>query len=1326
MAQDNLWSNGGQLLDFNDPQGPMSACSLPTGNDYTGTPAQYSQNAQYDETGKLLFFVVDGNIYDQAGYLMADNDADPQNCRNCLVKGLQEILITPMPGTCDKYFIIGGNTVGEYNSLGYSVLDLSKPSLYYPDRKGAVWDLADVDQAVPNMADQMQAYSLGITTPQVDLACTCVLGSTGTTATRSKNAHLCLLDGPANAEPRTLFVETASYYKYGSISNQGIAPLQWFRSFGNSPDDDVLVWSGANAVSKGSTDGVVRLARTVNNHAYPLNDPNNISIEISQVTFTGIQVTDQVLASINTDLTSSHQGAGTVHGLAFSPSGRYLYFAQASVPYIGYIDMLDASYTVHDLVAQLGLSGMNAFGYGQIACNKGPGGVGWSMYFPSASGIGCLNDIENPGSPTFTWTASVSAGTTPLAPPPNSILSTAETPGWNQYLMDKQNYRDQQIPNLQRQECCQDNERIPEASHLNDFSGTTTQADPWTPDDNELTDPILCPAPPGSTGFVGHAYFEQDYIVHTGARLYVQDMDWRFAPTARLIIERGAFVKFTNCLLQGTLDENCEPRRWPGIRVEGNTTASQFPMVNGAQGYLYLANTTVANAVVGVWCERESGNYPAGGYAGGIVRAYSSTIKNCLTGVRIANYPNSQHSSFTTTTFITDTDRPDLAPPYANALISNTRIVYFNNCSFLNQSGDPALMNGIGVLAFNGQVNVNGGTIDNLTYGVVNVAGALAPSTVNNVHFTRNVWGIHDLATSYSRYTNNQFDVPGDGNTMIPSVGMYLWQPQGYTIERNTFTGDGNSQNVGIYFKGISPLLDPNSWVYTDNQIYNNTFTGLYAGSIVKDIHRNGGYGKIDAGLSLFCGDFTDNIYDIALLESSIIKPDQGYPNQQLSGNRFLTTANCTNSWDWNLDPAWNHVQGWYNDMHLNVFRNDDPVCDVQCEWPDFADIPVGTSDGGGIWTANGACGDGLLDHEHTIPGDVLIYHLAKSQLDAALDAYNGNLDAGEKPDLIDLLIKQEPPLPSSTLRNTLLANSPLSDEVMVTMLKREPAMDPWHLTQVLVANVKLNPGVISLAKELLSPFYFGVVDDAQEGSGADWKQLMEQEIEQRRREKAQALASLGYMYGTDSTYEGGVDSLRLLLATDTDPDYTQVRTAMYISDGDWSAAETELTGPAERLNGWQTYTDLWKAGADHDGQWDQLTGSEVDVLDQHMRAGGAGAAMAGGILFSHHFTEYVPEVQFPREGPAPRLVPATSVATKARPALALYPNPASTEAYLTWPVEQKGDEIQIMDAQGRILLVHQAEENGVSRLDLSKLPAGLYKVYLNGSGLSVSFSIVR
>lgn len=74
----------------------------------------------------------------------------------------------------------------------------------------------------------------------------------------------------------------------------------------------------------------------------------------------------------------------------------------------------------------------------------------------------------------------------------------------------------------------------------------------------------------------------------------------------------------------------------------------------------------------------------------------------------------------------------------------------------------------------------------------------------------------------------------------------------------------------------------------------------------------------------------------------------------------------------------------------------------------------------------------------------------------------------------------------------------------------------------------------------------------------------------------------------------------------------------------------------------------------------------------------------------SNHCTDYLPEVQFPRERPEQRRVPLATGAEVARPAMALYPNPASTEAYLKWPVEEKGSLIQVMDAQGRIPLEHQ------------------------------------
>lgn len=106
MAQDKLWSNGGQLVDGNDPLTPAFPCAFPTN---AGMNRYHGQVGRYDENGKLPCFLVDGTVYDHQGYRMADNEAQPSSCFNRMVRGSQEVRITRMPGTCDTYDILGGN-----------------------------------------------------------------------------------------------------------------------------------------------------------------------------------------------------------------------------------------------------------------------------------------------------------------------------------------------------------------------------------------------------------------------------------------------------------------------------------------------------------------------------------------------------------------------------------------------------------------------------------------------------------------------------------------------------------------------------------------------------------------------------------------------------------------------------------------------------------------------------------------------------------------------------------------------------------------------------------------------------------------------------------------------------------------------------------------------------------------------------------------------------------------------------------------------------------------------------------------------------------------
>ncbi|MBP8823635.1 MAG: hypothetical protein KBH07_08330, partial [Flavobacteriales bacterium] len=923
----------------------------------------------------------------------------------------------------------------------------------------------------------------------------------------------------------------------------------------------------------------------------------------------------------------------------------------------------------------------------------------------------------------WTYTLTVPGG--PVAPPPNSVLSNTPGTPFNHYLMDRQNYRDQQVYNLGQDDCCQVNERVPEGSHANTVLVSNTMSTPWTPAANGLVAPNSA-----------HVYFAEDFVVPTGVKLYVSGMDWHFGPDARLIVNRGSYVRFTNCTLQGSLDEECEPQRWPGVRVEGTSTADQQPPVNGDQGYLSLNNSVIKDAVVGVWCARESSGGGSGtyGYYGGIVVDNGSTFQNCITGVKIEHYNGfSQLSNFTNTYFVTDSNWPG-GTPMSHANISYTKTVYFTNCRFANTTPYHTASNGIGVYVFDGQVYINGGAystsyFDNLYIGVANLIGVLNPSTVNHMDFRNNQYGIYDMGSRFARYTNNSFTVP-DMFLNQPPVGLYLWQSQLYTVERNVFNGTpARNNNVGIYFLGYTP--GSSNWAYLNSRIYDNQFQDLRVGTLVKHIHRGNGAGNEQEGLSLFCGDYTHNIADIALLASSIIRSNQGYPSAsppQLSGNRFLDLANCTNNWDWFLDPQWNSVIGYPSGMTTTVFRNEDPLCDVLCDsWPYFFDVEVL---GSGPWSTSATCGYGDLDDPPQFQEMRANYAAAKSGLEAAENTYNSNLDAGEKPDLMSLLTEAEPPMASNALRDALLANGPLSDDVLLAMVKHEPAMDPWHLTQVLVDNVKLNTGVIETARAsgLLSPFYMGIVDDAQEGSGVTWKQVLEQEIGQHRLEKAHALSQLAYLYTTDSTVLHGTDSLRALLLADSDPSYHQLREEVRMASQDWTSGINEAaTEDFSTWNGFGNYQDIQSFGANHGGHWSELTAGETASLREDVEGGEAGAAYAAAILWEIDSSTYVPTVEMPSGigVPAPKMSPSGSV-SQDRPRLALYPNPANTEAYLTWPVELKGDRIAVLDAQGRILLEQEVLGNGLTHLALQDLPMGFYKLVLRGSGLSSSFSIVR
>ncbi|MBL0339756.1 MAG: hypothetical protein IPP71_01870 [Bacteroidetes bacterium] len=90
------------------------------------TPS-FTHNVQQDLNGNILFYVVDGTIYDPTGSFVADIEC---NCYNGeLLHSNSEFLIVPVPGNCNQYYLIGA---GRTSSSGqgdpkpyYVIYDLS-------------------------------------------------------------------------------------------------------------------------------------------------------------------------------------------------------------------------------------------------------------------------------------------------------------------------------------------------------------------------------------------------------------------------------------------------------------------------------------------------------------------------------------------------------------------------------------------------------------------------------------------------------------------------------------------------------------------------------------------------------------------------------------------------------------------------------------------------------------------------------------------------------------------------------------------------------------------------------------------------------------------------------------------------------------------------------------------------------------------------------------------------------------------------------------------------------------------------------------------------
>jgi hypothetical protein len=147
-SQSPLWIYGNKLIHFSETG--ITTSNLPQPGveldlHYTGQIPTRGQNCQFDNQGNLLFFIIDGNIYDREGYIIApysefaiENGYPIMSCYS------DDIAITNVPGYCNKFYLFYTVHDLQSSSQAYSycsILDLEAQNPFFPDmpnRKGSL------------------------------------------------------------------------------------------------------------------------------------------------------------------------------------------------------------------------------------------------------------------------------------------------------------------------------------------------------------------------------------------------------------------------------------------------------------------------------------------------------------------------------------------------------------------------------------------------------------------------------------------------------------------------------------------------------------------------------------------------------------------------------------------------------------------------------------------------------------------------------------------------------------------------------------------------------------------------------------------------------------------------------------------------------------------------------------------------------------------------------------------------------------------------------------------------------------------------------------
>lgn len=392
--------------------------------------------------------------------------------------------------------------------------------------------------------------------------------------------------------------------------------------------------------------------------------------------------------------------------------------------------------------------------------------------------------------------------------------------------------------------------------------------------------------------FGTNSIINNDIIIEDGAKLTVTNggsgtITLKMHPDSKIIVKPGGKLILDGC----ELDCACDDSMWQGIEVWGDASQHQC-VTNGRylQGYLEMKNhSTIKNAICAVRLydpDRPNAS------TGGIIHAEDSYFINNANSVHAKDYichnPNGNelpyNATFKNCKFEINESYSGVHTFYKHVDLANVTGVRFHGCDFSIEEEDGGGSGGgavridnvsywsEGIAAYNAGFTVDGIYREHLhnglpylekpstfsgfhagAYSVRDGAGGPKTFTVKDCEFRNNDFGVFAIEPNFATVLNSTFTVGRDGSRTC-NAGVFINSSEHFLIEENTFTKGDNAvegNNYGVIVKDYEDA----------NELYRNTFEGLYCGNIAVGKNRVN-VNEYASGLTYGCNENDGNEID--------------------------------------------------------------------------------------------------------------------------------------------------------------------------------------------------------------------------------------------------------------------------------------------------------------------------------------------------------------------------------------------------------------------------------------------------------------------------------